>query len=407
MTNLQKYLFLAVAPLILSACSPSETSAPVETPPEVTGTASDATNTDTKRAQERERLAVLEREAKAQREAQKQAEQEQLAEAARMAEIEAKKEKHAMIAAEASQEQERLEQARQAKEAMLAEEARIAEAARRLEAANTAQAPVQAPIQAPGQPAEVNQETLTALPSIPVITPAAPEAPEVVKPPSANAPFNAFLSKYVIPQNGINLVAYDRVTPADRATLQAYISKLSAMNIEALPRDQEMATWFNLYNARTIELILENYPTKSIRKIRSPWKRDRMVVNGKNMSLDDIEHGTVRKKYNEPRVHYAFNCASIGCPNIKATAWEAATLEADLTSAARDFVASDRGVRVDSSGRIIASSIFKWYKDDFGGSEASILRHLRQYASGSKKAALDAAGDIAKFDYDWDLNIPG
>ena len=219
-----------------------------------------------------------------------------------------------------------------------------------------------------------------------------------------NAEYNTFLSKYVSAVNGINLVAYDKVTPQDRAVLRSYIEKLSAMDIEALPRDAEMATWFNLYNAKTIELILENYPTKSIRKISNPWKRDRLVVNGKKMSLDDIEHGTVRKKYDEPRVHYAFNCASIGCPNIKSSAWEASSLEADLVQASRDFIGSERGVSIQGN-KIIASSIFKWYKKDFGGNEAGILAHLRQYATGSKKAALDAASDINKYDYDWDLNI--
>ncbi|MEP6341870.1 MAG: DUF547 domain-containing protein [Maricaulaceae bacterium] len=219
-----------------------------------------------------------------------------------------------------------------------------------------------------------------------------------------NAPYNAFLAKYVSPVNGINLVAYDKVTQEDRASLNAYIHTLSAIDIEALPRDKEMATWFNLYNAKTIELILENYPTKSIRKISRPWKKDRLTVNGKAMSLDDIEHGTVRKKYDEPRVHYAFNCASIGCPNVKPSAWEAATLEADLAQAARDFIASERGVSVEGN-KIVASSIYKWYKKDFGGSEDGILAHMREYASGSKKAVLDSADNINKYDYDWDLNI--
>jgi len=197
-----------------------------------------------------------------------------------------------------------------------------------------------------------------------VSTPVVSEPVAVPVNSNPNMPYNEFLSKYVSSVNGINLVAYDTVTPH----------------------------------------ILENYPTKSIRKISNPWKKDRLVVNGKKMSLDDIEHGTVRKKYDEPRVHYAFNCASIGCPNIKASAWEASTLEADLAQASRDFIASERGVSVEGN-KIIASSIFKWYKKDFGGNEAGILAHLRQYASGSKKAALDATNNINKYDYDWDLNI--
>ena len=112
----------------------------------------------------------------------------------------------------------------------------------------------------------------------------------------------------------------------------------------------------------------------------------------------------MRKKYDEPRVHFAFNCASIGCPNLKSSAWEAESLEADLAQAASDFIASERGVSVQGS-KIIVSEIFKWYKKDFGGNEASVLAHLREYASGAKKAALEAADDIDKYDYDWDLNI--
>jgi len=292
---------------------------------------------------------------------------------------EAKAAKEAMAQAET---QRRLAEERQA--ALDAQRIRDAQIAREAQAARDAQVAQQASVQQA---------------QAPVIS--EPVAPVSTNP---NAPYNAFLSKYVSDVNGINLVAYDKVTPQDRAVLRSYIEKLSAMNIEALPRDAEMATWFNLYNAKTIELILENYPTKSIRKISNPWKRDRLVVNGRKMSLDDIEHGTVRKKYNEPRVHYAFNCASIGCPNVKRTAWEASTLEADLAQASRDFVASERGVSV-RDGKIIVSSIFKWYKKDFGGNEAGVLAHLRQYASGSKKAALDAANKINKYDYDWDLNI--
>jgi len=283
-------------------------------------------------------------------------------------------------------EAQRIKEDQIARDAQLAREAQAQQEQARLEQARQEQARQ--------EQASVQQaQSVPAAPVQPVLAAAGP-----------NAPYNEFLSKYVRPVNGINLVAYDKVTPQDRAKLRGYIETLSAMDIEALPRDAEMATWFNLYNAKTIELILENYPTKSIRKIGNPWKKDRLVVNGKNMSLDDIEHGTVRKKYDEPRVHYAFNCASIGCPNVKPSAWEASSLEADLAQASRDFVASERGVSV-QGGKITVSSIFKWYKKDFGGNEAGILAHLRQYASGSKKAALDAANDIDKYDYDWDLNI--
>ena len=333
---------------------------------------------------EEEAKALAAKEAKAAKEAMERAEAE--AKAAKTA-AEAKAAKEAMEQAEA--------QRRIAEEKQAALEAQRAAEAQALRDAEVARANQVREAEA-RQAAEAAQAAQTAA--------TAQELRQAEVPVSPNASYNAFLSKYVSSVNGINLVAYDKVTPQDRASLQAYIQKLSAMDIEALPRDAEMATWFNLYNARTIELILENYPIKSIRKISRPWKKDRLVVNGKKMSLDDIEHGTVRKKYKEPRVHYAFNCASIGCPNVKASAWEAETLEADLAQASRDFIASERGVSIQGN-KVIASSIFKWYKGDFGGNEASLLAHFRQYATGSKKAVLDAARDIDKYDYDWDLNI--
>lgn len=222
-----------------------------------------------------------------------------------------------------------------------------------------------------------------------------------------NAPYNEFLSKYVSRHDGINLVAYGDVSDEDEAMLEAYIDKLSNLDISNYDDDAIMAYWFNLYNAKTIDVILDNYPVKSIRKIgfTGPWKKKVLTVNGKAMSLNNIEHDTIRANYDEPRIHFAFNCASIGCPNLKLTAWEKETLEADLTQAAKDFVNSSRGVDVTASGKLIGSSLFKWYKDDFGASEAEVINYLSQFAEGDIKIALENARKFDKFDYDWNLNI--
>lgn len=222
-----------------------------------------------------------------------------------------------------------------------------------------------------------------------------------------NAPYNAFLSKYVTPENGLNLVAYAKVTDEDERKLEGYIETLSAADISDFTDEQLMAYWFNLYNAKTVDLILDNYPVKSIKKIgffSGPWDKDILTVRGEGMSLNNIEHDIVRESYDEPRVHFAFNCASIGCPNLKTTAWDAETLDADLTQAAKDYISSPRGVRVEDNGDITASSIFKWYKDDFGNSEADVIAYLATYAEGDKKAALQQASEIEDYDYDWSLN---
>ena len=121
------------------------------------------------------------------------------------------------------------------------------------------------------------------------------------------------------------------------------------------------------------------------------------------MSLNDVEHGTLRKMYKEPRIHYAVNCASYGCPNLKSTVWTAATLEADLEAAAVAYINHPRGVRVEN-GKVIASKIFDWYKVDFGGNQAGMLEHFRQYAKGDLASQLSGATKVSKFEYNWDLN---
>ena len=227
---------------------------------------------------------------------------------------------------------------------------------------------------------------------------------------STNATFNHFLGKYGVAQGDINLIRYNAVTAEDKAALEGYIETLSNAGPPSGTKEEIMAYWFNLYNAETINVILENYPVTSIRKIggsfvsKGPWNDKTLTVQGKPFSLNNIEHDTVRATYDEPRVHYAFNCASISCPNLKLSAWEAETLDADLTAAATAYIDRDRGVAVDDKGRLTVSSIFKWYKKDFGNTEADVLAHLEKYASGNKKAVIAAAGTVNKYDYDWDLN---
>ncbi len=217
-----------------------------------------------------------------------------------------------------------------------------------------------------------------------------------------------FLDTYITPKDGINFLAYGDVSNDDKAALKAYVKSLEARGTEGLSRDEEMAFWFNLYNAKTIDVILDAYPLESIRKLgplnSGPWDKKNMNVAGKGeMSLNDVEHGTLRKNWKEPRIHYAVNCASIGCPNLKATPWTAEELEADLKQAAIDYINHPRGFNAEG-GKITASKIFDWYKDDFGGNKAGILEHARQYAKGDLKTALDAADTINNFEYDWNLN---
>lgn len=215
--------------------------------------------------------------------------------------------------------------------------------------------------------------------------------------------YNRFLQTYVKPTNGINLVAYADVTEADAMALKGYIEGLANTEITDFTDNEKMAYWFNLYNAVTLDLILDNYPVDSIKDIEEPWSRKLVNVRGATMSLDEIEHETLRENYDEPRIHFAVNCASIGCPNLKQTVWEAETLEADLNQAAKDYIASSRGIMVKGE-KLQASSIFDWYEEDFGTNDEEVLTYLSQFAEGEKKSAMQNANEISDYQYDWSLN---
>lgn len=232
-----------------------------------------------------------------------------------------------------------------------------------------------------------------------------------------DATFDALLGRYVVPgTDGVNRVRYDawKASEADVSALDAYIQSIEAAKISKLSRDEQFATWANLYNAITIRVILRSYPVKSIRDIKStgtlspkallgPWETKLATIEGKKYSLDEIEHGTLRAKFKDPRVHYAVNCASYGCPNLQTKAWRAATLSADLDAAARAYINHPRGVSVTPDG-LQLSGIYDWFKTDFGPNEAALLAHLSKYSSPAQAAKIAGAPGIAGYGYDWSLN---
>lgn len=226
----------------------------------------------------------------------------------------------------------------------------------------------------------------------------------------SHAAWGQFLARYVRPgAGGVNLVDYRGVAPADRQALKSYIASLEAARPTAMNRDAAMAYWINLYNAATVDVILDNYPVDSIRKIgggffsSGPWDDKVVTVEGRALSLNDIEHGILRPIWNDPRIHYAVNCASIGCPNLMTQPFTSANLAGMLDQSARAYVNHPRGARV-QNGRLTVSKIYDWYKVDFGNSDAGVIAHLRQYASGSLAAALGGVSSISGTEYDWSLN---
>jgi hypothetical protein len=235
--------------------------------------------------------------------------------------------------------------------------------------------------------------------------------------PEANAvidhgAWDAFLAAYVSEaEDGVNRVAYARVTDTDNKALGAYVAQLAATPISHYGRAEQRAYWINLYNALTVQIILDHYPVESIREIDispglfadGPWDKVLVQVESVAISLNDIEHRILRPIWRDPRLHYAVNCASLGCPNLQPVAFTAANAESLLESAARAYINHPRGARI-VGGDLAVSSIYVWFQEDFGNSDAGVIAHVRQYADPDLAAGLNAIKRISGHDYDWHLN---
>jgi len=198
----------------------------------------------------------------------------------------------------------------------------------------------------------------------------------------------------------------------DRAALRAYIASLEAMDPGLLAARRGLR-----FLGQPLQCIDGGggdrplTPVASIRDIAispglfstGPWGKKLVTVAGRELSLDDIEHGILRPDFGDSRVHYAVNCASVGCPDLAARPYTGDELDAMLDSAARAYVNSPRGARVEG-GKLTASGIFKWYMKDFGGTEEGVLAELRKYAGPDLAAALENVSGVASYDYDWSLN---
>lgn len=236
-----------------------------------------------------------------------------------------------------------------------------------------------------------------------------------------DASYDTLLQRYVrLEPDGVSRVDYARwhANAEDRAALDSYIVDLATRRPSRMERAEAYAYWGNLYNAVTLKIVLDRYPVASIRDIKSdawldpraytgPWRQQRVTVEGRRLSLDDIEHEIMRPTFKDPRVHYVVNCASYGCPNLMSRAWRAATLEVDLEAAARAFVNHPRGVAILPNGGLRVSSIYKWFIADFGGDDAGLLAHFRRYAEGPLARHLAGTPRITEDAYDWSLNRIG
>jgi hypothetical protein len=229
---------------------------------------------------------------------------------------------------------------------------------------------------------------------------------------SLHAPWDALLRAHV--RNG--LVDYDAMARA--ASLPRYLDALAAVRADTLPRDARLAYWINVYNAYTVALIVETGERRSIKRIDrtfglvstgGPWRRRFVRADGRTLTLDEVEHEIIRREFaGEPRIHFALVCAAMGCPPLRASAYTADSLDAQLDDQARRFVArSPAKNRVDVATRTWhASPIFDWYGEDFAPDRAALGRVVARWLPEGPARSVLERGDfrIAWTEYDWDLN---
>lgn len=196
----------------------------------------------------------------------------------------------------------------------------------------------------------------------------------------------------------------------DHDVLKSYIEELTQTRPSGLGRADAASFWINLYNALTVDVVLDHYPVKSILEIdltgegQGPWRKKLVTIEGQSLCLDEIEYHILLPTLGDPKVHYALNTATVSCPALQPTAFSRGNLGNYLRRGARQYINSSRGIQIEG-GKIIASSIYDWYLNDFGGKD-SLRPHWQVYADKRKSHEIEEAR-LSGFTFDWRLNDAG
>ena len=222
--------------------------------------------------------------------------------------------------------------------------------------------------------------------------------------PPSHQIWTELLRQYVTPDG---LVKYSEMV-SDKDRLNQYLKVLSANapNPETWTKEEQLAYWINAYNAFTVKLILDNYPLESIKDLHpvnipfvsSVWQKKFFEIGDKKMNLDYIEHSVLRKRFNEPRIHFAINCASLSCPELLNEAYLPEKIEEQLQKQTVKFINDVKRNKITAS-EIKLSKIFSWFKKDFT-KEKKLTDFINQYS----KIEVGRGVDIGYLDYTWDLN---
>ncbi|KAA3620896.1 MAG: DUF547 domain-containing protein [Flavobacterium sp.] len=207
--------------------------------------------------------------------------------------------------------------------------------------------------------------------------------------------WDKLLKKYVDTNGMVDYKGFQQ----DENALNAYLEMLSkSQPTESWNVEELLAYYINTYNAYTVKLILDNYPVKSIKDISGPWTSAIVPIGDKTLSLGGIENGILRKM-NEPRIHFAINCASISCPKLLNEAFTASKIEDQLDRATKEFINSDKNDINGSNAKL--SSIFDWYRKDFiVHGEVDVISYINRYTT----QRINKTASITYKNYNWNLN---
>lgn len=221
--------------------------------------------------------------------------------------------------------------------------------------------------------------------------------------PVSHEVFTKLLQKHVSQDGSVDYKGFIK----DSITFSRYIKLLQSHhpNKEHWNKNERLAYWINAYNAFTIQLIIRNYPVKSIKdlggsiyKVNTPWAKKFIVIEGNKYSLDNIEHGILRKRFNDARIHFAINCASVSCPSLRNEAYVAAKINEQLETQARLFINNPSRNRIQKD-QCKVSKIFLWFKGDFT-ENGTLIDFLNKYS----EVKINADANIDYLEYNWALN---
>lgn len=233
---------------------------------------------------------------------------------------------------------------------------------------------------------------------------------------AANAAWGELTAEYVVDERWLDYARW-HANDEDVAALAAVVEAYAAIDPASLARDDRLAFWINVYNAVTVELILEHFPVASIKDIDgpgligTPWQLERVTIAGRKLTLDEIEHEIIRPEFDEPRIHFAVNCASVGCPPLASEPFTGEGLDAQLDRVTR--AAMNDATWVDLSGCggtygdgvIRLTKLFDWFRDDFGGDDA-VRAFIARYRPDDAHRLRNTSCELEYVDYDWSLNSP-